>query len=214
MSWRFLIFFLLVAAGFSAWGGINLGNWLIAHGPEQPVLPEAFTKTNTEVLDADGNPYRAQPPQPLLNGRLGTPEQRDHIDWEIPSTSLAKASKQPPIAISTSRISASQIQELNEEGSDDFKGLASIGDLFGSDDGTQSDEIIPIDVQNNQQQEVNTNQTEQNSDWQAQLREEIEACRRLGFFERPTCSWNARNKYCGPNNAWGQIKDCPAKSSY
>ena len=31
MSWRFLFATLLVALGASAWGGIQLGDWLVAH---------------------------------------------------------------------------------------------------------------------------------------------------------------------------------------
>src|SRR5690606_4130389 len=48
--------------------------------------------------------------------------------------------------------------------------------------------------------------------WQASLRQALRACEAASFFDRPSCSWAARNKYCTPNNAWGQIEDCPARS--
>ena len=40
----------------------------------------------------------------------------------------------------------------------------------------------------------------------------LQACSALGFFDRPSCAWAARNKYCEPNNGWGRVRDCPAKS--
>ena len=51
-----------------------------------------------------------------------------------------------------------------------------------------------------------------NGNWEAALRRELQACSNLGFFDRPSCSWAARNKYCEPNNAWGRTRDCPAKN--
>jgi hypothetical protein len=45
--------------------------------------------------------------------------------------------------------------------------------------------------------------------WQDALRRELAQCADAGFFQRPTCAWNARNKYCAPNQAWGTIAECP-----
>jgi len=48
--------------------------------------------------------------------------------------------------------------------------------------------------------------------WQARLRQDLQACDAESFFDRPSCAWAARNRYCTPNNAWGRVADCPAKN--
>ena len=47
--------------------------------------------------------------------------------------------------------------------------------------------------------------------WQDALKRELAHCATQGFFERPSCSWAARNKYCAPNRAWGTMAECPAR---
>jgi hypothetical protein len=49
--------------------------------------------------------------------------------------------------------------------------------------------------------------------WQQSLKQELEQCSKLGFFQRPTCLQNARNKYCAPSDAWGKTADCPARQN-
>ena len=75
MSWRLIFAFLLLAAGASAWGGLQLGDWLIAHGPAQIQTPAPHPELDqATVLDANGKPYVASAPQVLPDGRplLGT----------------------------------------------------------------------------------------------------------------------------------------------
>src|SRR3546814_7074076 len=48
--------------------------------------------------------------------------------------------------------------------------------------------------------------------WQAEFQRALKICSQKGFFDRPSCSWDARNQYCEPNNAWGKVPDCPAKT--
>ncbi|MFC4277504.1 hypothetical protein [Achromobacter aloeverae] len=48
-------------------------------------------------------------------------------------------------------------------------------------------------------------------DWRDALRHELSQCASRGFFQRPTCAWAARNRYCGPNQAWGTMRECPRK---
>src|SRR5690606_41336905 len=90
MSWRVIFAVLVIAAGASAWGGIRLGYWLVAHGPVAPPIPEFPELSEVPVLDKDGRPYVAQPPQPLTNGQFGVAEPPDHSTWRIPPATLAE----------------------------------------------------------------------------------------------------------------------------
>ncbi len=47
--------------------------------------------------------------------------------------------------------------------------------------------------------------------WVDNLKTELARCATLGFFERPDCAWAARRQYCGPNQGWGAIKECPSQ---
>lgn len=47
--------------------------------------------------------------------------------------------------------------------------------------------------------------------WVDSLKAELARCATLGFFERPDCAWAARKQYCGPNQGWGAVKECPAQ---
>lgn len=209
MSWRFMLVVLFIAAGLSAWGGITLGHWLIAHGPEPSPVAEELLVSDVDVLDADGRPYTAQPPQPLVDGRLGVPEPVTHIAWDVPETSLAEQADELPIAIATTTITLEQARGLSDTG--EFQGLADVGDLIGALQRGQQG-LQPIEVPPPPPAPVPGTQAQTDGDWQHSLRQEINACSNLGFFERPSCAWAARNKYCGPNNAWGQTRDCPARS--
>src|SRR3546814_11930099 len=82
MSWRFISVVLLIAIGVSAWGGVHLGDWLIAHGPEKVAYQNKATLPKVPVLDANGLPYVAQPPQPLVDGHFGVPNPPQSTDWK------------------------------------------------------------------------------------------------------------------------------------
>jgi len=45
--------------------------------------------------------------------------------------------------------------------------------------------------------------------WLRELRQALDACAERGFFERPECAWEARERYCAPHRAWGAVKECP-----
>jgi len=47
--------------------------------------------------------------------------------------------------------------------------------------------------------------------WLRELRQALQACAERGFFERPECAWDARERYCAPHRAWGSVKECPAR---
>ena len=208
MSWRFIFVVLLVAAGLSAWGGISLGNWLVSHGPETPPVPENVVSNDVPVLDADGRPYMAQPPQPLVNGQLGVPEPVTQIAWQLPEKSLSEEASERPIDIATTTITMDEARDIAQFGDTQYHGIASVGDLISGGQAIQSIDVPPAPPP----EPVQTTTAGAGGDWQTSLRQEIQSCNSLGFFDRPSCAWAARNKYCGPNNAWGKTRDCPAKS--
>ena len=211
MSWRLLIVVLFVAAGLSAWGGITLGHWLIAHGPETPPVPENLATSDIPVLDADGKPYTAQPPQPLVNGQYGVPDPVTNIAWHLPEKSLAEEASNLPISIATTTITDEEARNIARSDGQ-FQGIADVGDLIGALQGGQGS-LQPIDVPPPPPPPGTAGAPAGGGgDWQRSLSQEINACSKLGFFDRPSCAWAARNKYCAPNNAWGRTPDCPAKS--
>ncbi|CAM5205467.1 putative protein OS=Castellaniella defragrans OX=75697 GN=HNR28_002175 PE=4 SV=1 [Castellaniella defragrans] len=210
MPWRLIFVFLLLAAGASAWGGLQLGDWLIANGPAQiqphePARPELTDKT--QVLDANGKPFVASAPQPLSDGHLGVPQIAPPTDWQIQVTSLLNDHR--PIALATTSISMDQAVALAQQqldgGSNGLQGIANVGNM-----GSQA--IQPVDVTTPPPPSQATF-VQNDPHWQQAFHTELKACENLGFFSRPSCAWAARNKYCEPHHAWGKVDDCPAKKS-
>lgn len=219
MSWRFIFAVLIIALGASAWGGLLLGEWLVAHGPVKPEIKKPAPElSEVPVLGADGKPFLAVAPQPLVDGRLGVPEPAEPVQWEVAAPSVAELQAQSPISLATTTISmdeAIQIANANPHG---LKGLADVGDLMGDGNvanlppGAGAQMIQPVDVTQPPPPPPVNNAPAAGGQWEAALRQELQACSQLGFFDRPSCSWSVRNKYCEPNNAWGRVRDCPAKS--
>ncbi len=109
MSWRFLIATLLIALGASAWGGIQLGDWLVAHAPAAAPAPgQDAAASQQPVLDANGRPYVAQPPQPRIDGTLGVPDKPADREWQVNTVSLFDTVSDPAVQISRERISPEQ----------------------------------------------------------------------------------------------------------
>lgn len=213
MSWRLILVVLIAAATISAWLGLRLGDWLVAHGPLINTQVAAETSsTATPVLDADGRPYAAQPPQPLVNGRLAVPEPVQNIPWEIDPEGLSDTLNNPLIATATTSISLYQAQQLANQGGDSLAGIADVGDLLGAQTGGRVP-LQPIEVSRAGNAGRGAPAASGSSQaWQADLRRALDACQSASFFDRPSCAWAARNQYCGANNAWGQIEDCPARN--
>ena len=57
--------------------------------------------------------------------------------------------------------------------------------------------------------DVTKTATETRQGWQQSLHTDIGRCSQFNFFDRPRCIEQVQRKYCGPNNAWGKIPDCP-----
>jgi hypothetical protein len=228
MSWRVLIATLLIALGASAWGGIQFGDWLVAHAPPPAPTPGQNDGSKEPVLDANGKPYTAQPPQPRIDGTLGVPDQPADTNWSVATTSLFDTVNNPLVQISRDSISMDQAKQLASDtrnnlptGPNDVSTLdlatqqaqtqqaaQQYAQIQASRDVTQQPMIQGVDMPAPQQQATPGAGAK---GWEDSLKRELAQCASAGFFQRPTCSWNARNKYCGPNQAWGTIADCPRR---
>jgi len=221
MSWRVLFAILIVAAGASAWGGFRLGDWLIAHTPASPVVAEYPELDSDQVLGADGRPFLAQAPQPLVNGRQAVPEPPDPLEWKIEPDVVEHVLANPLISVATTHISLDEAIEIagRQSGeSPQIDGLADLSGLglFNNQTNANGQPLQPIEggpippppdlgISPALQQAAS-------GDWQAALANELETCKSAGFFSRPSCAWNARNTYCAPNTAWGKVPNRPAKN--
>jgi hypothetical protein len=226
MSWRVLFATLLVALGASAWGGIQFGDWLVAHAPAATRTPGETDANQEPILDADGRPYTAQPPQPRIDGTLGVPDRPAGTDWAVATVSLFDTVKDPSVQISRSNITMDEARQLAAAtqsnlptGPNDVTTLdlatqqaqtqqsaQQYAQIQASRNVSQQPMIQSVDMPPPQQQ---ASAGAGQKGWQDALRRELAQCANAGFFERPTCSWNARNKYCAPNQAWGTIAECP-----
>jgi len=218
MSWRVLFATLLLGLGAAAWGGIQLGDWLVAHAPKATAAPGQESLVSQEpILDANGKPYVAQPPQPRVDGTLGVPDKPSGESWTVSTVSLFDTTTDPSVHISRDNISMDEARELAAS--------SAVPLPSGTSDVTTLDlQSLPptttVPPPDQQAYAVNPPVTMPNAPnqapadsgaWKEALQRELAHCANQGFFERPTCSWNARNKYCGPNRAWGTIAECPRR---
>uniref|UniRef100_UPI003342368C hypothetical protein n=1 Tax=Castellaniella defragrans TaxID=75697 RepID=UPI003342368C len=203
MSWRLMFAILLLAAGASAWGGLRLGDWLIAHGPTLSVPPTAPEIGDAPVLGADGKPFVAVAPQPLPDGRLGVPQGSPPVDWAVQPLPLTASA--PPIALATTTITMDEAIALASQNQQNgLEGIATVGG---------ADVIQPVDITTPPPPPPTSTVAPSTGNWQAAFHQELAQCEQKGFFSRPSCAWAARNKYCEPNNAWGKVDGCPARGA-
>ncbi len=210
MSWRVLILFLIMVALGAGVGGIMLGEWLVESAPSVVSRSNPSGSKDPEpVLDADGKPFAAQPPQPLVDGTLGVPKAMAETEWKIPETSLVDVqdgafrqldtvSGLPP---GPADISTVDVTKVNGFGTPSPSATAPIQTPQAS---TPSNQGKPVSKP--------PAPRATSSDWLQSLRKEISQCESMGFFQRPTCIQTARNRYCSPNNGWGKVPECPARS--
>jgi len=223
MSWRFLVVTLLLGIGAAAFGGLQLGDWLVQHAPQAAPPPASLTGDNDQpTLNADGKPYVAQPPQPRVDGTLGVPERTAETNWAIQPVSLFDTVKDNNVQLSRSAVTPGQAAEIaassqtSVAGADDDAALDAL-----SQAGFTPGQIQPSSrfggamVQSSEMPVVRSNNNggaqAASGAWLTSLRGELAQCANQGFFERPSCAWNARNRYCGPNQAWGRVAECPQR---
>ena len=222
MSWRFLFLFLVLAAAGAVFGGIELGDWLIEHTPESIAqATSASSRSDRDVvLDANGKPFMAQPPQPRIDGTLGVPREMAPVEWTIAAVTATQIEPEA----NASQVGSDQPQELPAAGT----GLASAASDIATVDVSGARPALPVPVatpatagrppaaapapvapRDRAPQPAAASNV---PGWQQTLRHELELCSNLGFFQRPSCVQNARNKICAPNDAWGKVSECPPRT--
>jgi hypothetical protein len=203
MSWRALIVLLLLALVASWQGGQQLGHWLVAQAPES--IASAFNpqEDRNPVLDADGRPYAPQPPQPRIDGTLGVPREMTPVEWTI-----------TPVIASGANENSYRKENGEDNGGDEDNPDPS--DTDRTPNRTDANAVGTIDVSQSQvtapvrAPPVAPVVTET---WQQSFKKELARCGSLGFFQRPGCIDSAQNKFCGPNNAWGKLAECPSRAN-
>ncbi len=213
MSWRVLIVFLVLAAVASWQGGAHLGNWLVTRAPDT-VASVADKDNRILKLDASGRPITAQPPQPRIDGTLGVPRELVPIEWAIEAVTADDFETDP------NRMKVEGDEDDDEgtgsEGSEtaDAKRLAQdTMQRTGRSNDSSTQPSTPVSGQRPAAPPVPPGITVTVITWQQSLKQELEQCTKVGFFQRPTCLQSARNKYCAPNDAWGKTADCPARQN-
>ena len=183
-----------------------LGEWLVDSAPSVVSRSiSAGAKDPEPVLDSDGKPFAAQPPQPLVDGTLGVPKARTETEWKISETSVV------------------DVQDGAYRQLDTVSGLppgpSDIGTVDVSNAITSAPPAPPAGVATTPSLPPSRPDAKPTppsrpapADWLQSLRKEMSQCESLGFFQRPSCIQNARNRHCNPNNAWGKIPECPART--
>lgn len=212
MSWR-ILFLVLIVAGIAAWqGGIHLGTWLVAQAPLS--VASAPSSGPSALLDANGKPLTPPPPQPRIDGTLGVPREMAPIEWAIEAVIAsyedANSSGKKSDDDDDNDDDDDENREKSSERRDYEASAAGRGLPTGPRDIATVDLGLPGFAAGAKPQPtppVNT------GTWQQALKKDLEQCAKQGFFQRPSCIQNARNKHCAPNNAWGKVSDCPATST-
>jgi hypothetical protein len=201
MSWRALIIFLLLAVVASWQGGRQFGLWLVEQAPESIASASNPGEDRRQVLDADGKPLAPQPPQPRIDGTLGVPREMEPIEWNIA----------PVLA------SRDDANSYKKDGDEDEEDEDAEQDEESRSNNNDPDSVRTVDVraQTASSQTVRPGATAptQPSNWQDALKKELAQCNSVGFFKRPSCIQSAQNKFCGPNNAWGKVTECPSRDA-
>lgn len=200
MSWRLLFFTLLVLAGIATMGGLYAGDWLIAHAPTQANLPNVIENDPSPTVDANGLPVLRQPPQPLMSGKMGVPDTEVHVDWTVKEDNLTDA-KTASVASSTDDFGSGSLAQPGS--SSTIVKTRPIGS-----DGSVNGNVVPAPAP---VLGPPPGSSSRGGGWEPAFHREMAACRQLGLFERASCVGDTRQRYCGANNAWGQVKDCPAR---
>ena len=213
MSWR-ILFLILLLAGIGAWqGGTHLGTWLVAQAPLS--VTSAPSTDPSALLDADGKPLAPPPPQPRIDGTLGVPREMAPIEWTVEAVIASYEDANSSGKKSDDDDDDDENKEKSSERRDYEASAAGRGLPTGPRDIATVDlglRGVATGAKPQPTPPANTGAIPAplGGAWQQALKKELDQCAKQGFFQRPSCIQNARNRHCAPNNAWGKVADCPA----
>lgn len=189
MSWRLLIFTIIVFAGVATALGLQAGDYLVERVPVQANIPNVTELDPPVEYDDQGQLIVPQPMQPLLDGSQGLASANPEVDWAVKEASLGDTIK-------------------NEERSAMYaeENLRLSGAVTQGSTG-ETKNFQPIRRGNSSQ----GGSAGGNLSWVGTFNQAMTQCRALSFNDRPSCVSRVRNQYCGANNAWGRVADCPAR---
>ncbi|HBP31514.1 MAG TPA: hypothetical protein DD666_19150 [Advenella kashmirensis] len=188
MSWRLLFLSLLIVAGVATWGGLQAGDWLIEHAPVSANVPNVMESDPNPMVDAQGRPIQLQPQQPLMSGAQGVPKRPDPVQWHVDVEQGEQAIEQA--------VTTTNSEVTIGEATDTIDG----GNANDNDQG-----MVPI------RRSSRASRAAPAGNWEPAFHQAMSECRAMGFFDRPACLSRVRNQYCGANNAWGNVSDCPSR---
>ena len=206
MTWRWLFVFVILMLAASAAAGVALGNWLVDAAPSISADGRTnITRAPEVVRDAAGRPLTAVPPQPLLDGSLGAPLEKIQPMWEVQAVSLFETNLDPMVVLGRGDDAYTVSDMLSQAGA---------GLVQGEGDVATVDLTAQVEAQPNQIDQVAqaAMAAPTATDWRDQLADAVAACQNVGFFSRPDCIKRARQKFCEPNNAWGNHPLCPRQN--
>ena len=191
MSWRLLIFTILVFAAVATALGLQAGDYLIGRVPVQANIPNVTELDPPAEYDEQGQLIIPQPMQPLLDGTQGLASAKPDIDWKIQESNLEEALK-------------------NEEDS----AMYAEENLRLSGVVTQGSTGNTLNLQPLRRQQPTQGSGGSGGDnlsWVGAFNQAMTQYCALGFNERPSCISRVRNQYCCAINAWVRFADCPAR---
>jgi len=151
--------------------------------------------------------------------------------WEVRAQGLEETLSNSRIVTATTRISLFQARQIAAVAK---AGTGANAVLAGGGAAGQVDAVMPLQanipgvsvmppsvpVPAQVPEPVSEREIEPSADtlviseaWQAELSLALHTCETtFSLFDRPSCVWAARNRYCAAHQAWGKIENCPARN--
>lgn len=193
MSWRFLLASIMVSALMAALVGYVAGVWLANHSPKTANLPNVSANDPPPALDVYGRPILREPMQLLFDGSIGMIDREEPTpDWKVYPHQLATVEKvQIDPALLVDIVAGAPRQAFSQE-------------LTQGEVGESTKSTTRIASQTKATSQVQF-------EWEVPFRVAMAQCRTQTLSARRQCIRQVREQFCAPNQAWGQVDDCPAR---
>lgn len=202
--WRGILIFLALLWTLSAVAGVWLGQALTDSAPLRPdATTERFEAAAGSILA--GLP---EPPQPRMDGSLGLVNREPIVQQA--DTVLVSALENTASSVSMSTIVINP--EPSGSGPDPARLLAGLDNGNPSPGGTNDGALVIPGLNamlGDMPSGPGTPAAPAGPNWQGQLRQGLASCANHPTYSPPECEQRLRQQYCTPNDAWGQVPECP-----